>query len=77
MSHYFAIICDICDLAFIIYIILWSLFCCLNYFLKYIWMKLFEVFSKLSNFEKIVYLEFPYFKNIYWELNTFLKRSLW
>ena len=48
MSPYFAISCNICDVAFTIYIILFKLL------FKYILMGLFEVFLKWSNFEKIV-----------------------
>lgn len=49
MNPYFAISCNICDVAFTIYIILFKLL------FKYILIRLFEVFLKWSNFEKIVY----------------------
>lgn len=47
----FTIIFSICDLAFITYVIL--LF---KLFVKIHFIELFEVFSKWSNFEKVVYL---------------------
>ena len=49
MNPYLAICCNICDIAFTVYIILFKLL------FKYILIGLFEVFLKWANFEKIVY----------------------
>lgn len=69
MSPYFAIIYNIGDLEFISYVILLFRLLVEIHFDEAVWRFLeSEIFQV---FEKIVFLEFPYFKSIYWKLNTF------